>query len=44
MNIAIIGAGPAGLISARNAIQAGHSVILFADRGDLEPQERWCLS
>lgn len=29
MNIAIIGAGPAGLISARNAIQAGHSVVLY---------------
>ncbi len=24
MNIAIIGAGPAGIISARNAIKAGH--------------------
>lgn len=29
MNIAIIGAGPAGIISARNAIKAGHSVVLF---------------
>ena len=29
MNIAIIGAGPAGIISARNAINAGHSVVLF---------------
>ncbi|EFC9619629.1 dehydrogenase, partial [Escherichia coli] len=28
MNIAIIGAGPAGIISARNAIKAGHSVVL----------------
>lgn len=29
MNIAIIGAGPAGIISARNAIKAGHSIVLF---------------
>ena len=27
--VAIIGAGPAGIISARNAIKAGHSVVLF---------------
>ncbi len=42
MNIAIIGAGPAGIISARNAIKAGHSVVLFEKNtriGDLEP--RW---
>ncbi|MGT7164962.1 FAD-dependent oxidoreductase, partial [Escherichia coli] len=25
----MIGAGPAGIISARNAIKAGHSVVLF---------------
>ncbi len=29
MKIAIIGAGPAGLISACHAIKAGHSVVLF---------------
>lgn len=29
MNIAIIGAGPAGIISAHNAIKAGHSVVVL---------------
>ncbi len=48
MNIAIIGAGPAGIISARNAIKAGHSVVLFEKNtriggGDLEPTEWWRL-
>ncbi|MCW7081125.1 NAD(P)/FAD-dependent oxidoreductase [Escherichia coli] len=46
MNIAIIGAGPAGIISARNAIKAGHSVVLFEKNtriGDLEPLEWWRL-
>lgn len=35
MNIAIIGAGPAGIISARNAIKAGHSVVLFEKNTEL---------
>ncbi|WP_168385853.1 flavin-containing monooxygenase [Erwinia amylovora] len=29
MIIAVIGAGPAGLISAHNAIRAGHSIVLY---------------
>ncbi|CDK14220.1 FAD-dependent oxidoreductase [Erwinia amylovora] len=47
MIIAVIGAGPAGLISAHNAIRAGHSIVLYEKcpyRGNLEPLERWRLS
>ncbi|EOA5387296.1 NAD(P)-binding protein [Escherichia coli] len=47
MNIAIIGAGPAGIISARNAIKAGHSVVLFEKNtrigGIWPPLEWWRL-
>jgi dimethylaniline monooxygenase (N-oxide forming) len=40
MKIAIIGAGPAGLIAARNAVKDGFNVVLFeklARERDLEP-------
>ena len=53
MNIAIIGAGPAGIISARNAIKAGHSVVLFEKNTRIggiwnpwsePPRESWRLN
>lgn len=35
LNIAVIGAGPSGIISAKNAIDQGHNVTIFEKTGTL---------